>query len=375
MLDIKPENKEMTRLSLYDFLTIVESNKYIKLRIREMVNSNKYEDFYRNQYYTISNQLYSYYLTKYFPYQIIEKKKQVINKKQNNVIHEYTMTILNNKIDIFKLSKNNKEPFKNIQEIFMSKTNDNRSYSLWYKSYDEENWIYTNIIYKKYCNYCFLCINMPENLAWIENNLLVIPKVMGRYLLAFLDSEQIKRLIELDYAHIDKWFEFEYPIITGGKKIGRATYLEGFGPKINYTTNSLLLINGLKVLRGDYLLDAKSGFYTIHLFINNHYIKTSINIIASDKQQSILDNSYDDQYIYEIGYEEPPENIMENNPNIELTINNTSKDFLYTIIGKKAHKNSSLIKVMELMNYGNKQWNRAKIFNTYERNPSKFKKF
>lgn len=349
MLSIKPEYKEKNMLSLHDFSKIVESNKYIKDRIRKMVDSNKYENFYNDQYSIISNQLYSYYLTVYFTVQITKKNS---NKKITHIIHTYTMEIQDNTINIFQVNKYDTIKLKKIQNIFNAKTNDDISYSLWYKAYNDKSWTYTNIIYKKYCDYCFLCINTKRNLMWIKTKLHVTPSVIGIYLCAFLDSEKIKILPTLNYQYTDKFFE--YPLITGGEKIGRATYIEGFGPKINYTNNALLLINGVKVLSGDYLLTAKPGHYNIQLFINNHYIKTNINII-SDKQQDILNKMYNDSYIYETGEAEPPKNIQENKIIEELTIDFVSKNFLYSLIGRKImNKNNSLIKVMELINYGNK---------------------
>lgn len=262
------------------------------------------------------------------------------------------MVIQDDTIDIFLVNKYDTIKLKKIQSIFNSKTNDDISYSLWYKAYNDENWIYTNIIYKKYCEYCFLCINTKRNFRWIKTKLHVTPIIKGIYLCAFLDSEKIKILPTINYEYTDKFFE--YPLITGGQKIGRATYLEGFGPKINYTKNALLLINGVKVLNGDYLLNAKPGLYNIQLFIDTHYIKTNINII-SDKQKDILNKMYKDNYIYETGEAEPPKNIKENNIKEETATNYVSKNFLYTLIGKKINnQNNSLIKVMEFRNYGNK---------------------
>lgn len=349
MLSINPEYKENNMLSLHDFSKIVESNKDIKYRIREMVDSSKYENFYIDQYSIISNQLYSYYLTAYFTAQIIKRNS---SKKINQIIHTYTMAIQDDTINIFLVNKYDTIKLKKIQSVFNTKTNDDISYSLWYKTCNDENWIYTNIIYKKYCEYCFLCMNTNRNLMWIKTKLHVTPIVKGIYLCAFLDNEKIKILPTINYEYTDKFFE--YPLITGGQKIGRATYLEGFGPKINYTKNALLLINGVKVLNGDYLLNAKPGLYNIQLFIDTHYIKTNINII-SDKQKDILNKMYKDNYIYETGEAEPPKNIKENNIKEETATNYVSKNFLYTLIGKKINnQNNSLIKVMEFRNYGNK---------------------
>ncbi len=351
MLSIKPENKQNNMLSLYDFSKIVESNKYVKDRIREMTDSSKYENFNNNQYSTISNQLYAYYLTVYFPKKII-KRNMYSNKKAEQIIHTYTMEIQNNTINIFLINKYEKIKLKKIQNIFKSKTNNDISYSLWYKGHNDTNWIYTNIIYKKYCDYCFLCANTHRNFIWIKTTLNATPIIVENFLCTFLDSEKIKILPTINDEYTDKFFE--YPLITGGHKIGRATYLEGFGPKINYTKNSLLLINGLKVLNSDYLLTAKAGFYNIQLFIGNHYIKTNVNII-SDKQTVILNNTYKDKYIYETGKAEPPKYIEENNIKEKHLATCVSKNFLYTLIGKKIiNQNNSLIKVMELKNNGNK---------------------
>lgn len=245
-LNIKITDSNNKNLTIVDFKKIVNANKEIMNNIYEKASNRiKSNNFIKEQKEIITQQLYSYYITVNFTQKIYNK---IYIKKEININNSYSLKITDNKYFVtqYKNTYSKLLDSKEINNLEYSMTDNGIRYLLWYKVPYEENWTYTNVIYKKYCEYCIMCENTTINLTWLMNNFKIKPLISGKYLFIFFNANNIDKLIKLNSNYTDKFFT--YPIYYSGQRISRNMYEYKNGPILNINENSLILINGKKLL-------------------------------------------------------------------------------------------------------------------------------
>lgn len=328
-LNIKINSLNNNNLTTEDFKKIVNANKDIMNNIYNKVSSRIQNiNFIEEQKEIITQQLYSYYITVNFTQKLYKK---IYIKKEININNLYSLKIKENKyfITLYQNTCSKLLDNKSIDNLKFSMTDDGIKYLLWYKVSDEENWTYTNVIYKKYCKYCVMCENTSINIKWIMKNFNIKPFIIGKYLFMYLNPNNIEKLINLNSNYIDKFFT--YPIYYSGNRIARNTYEYKNGPILNISDKSLILINGQKITDKYFFNDCKTGEYNIHVFVDNHYIKT---IIYIENNNNI--NNMNNSFFYILGERKYKEK------NSSMT-----RSYLYLLAGKKIKKNK-LLNIIEV---------------------------
>lgn len=323
-LNIKINDSNNKNLTIEDFKKIVNANEEIMNNIYDKASNRiKSNNFIKEQKEIITQQLYSYYITVNFTQKIYHN---ICIKKEININNLYTLKIKDNKyfITLYQNTYTKILDNQSINNLEFSMTDDGIRYLLWYKVPHEENWTYTNVIYKKFCEYCIMCKNTTINLTWLMNNFSIKPLMIGIYLFIFFNANNIDKLIKLNSNYIDKFFT--YPIYYSGNRISRNTYEYKNGPILNINDKSLILINGQKITDKFFLKNCEVGEYKIHVFVDNHYIKTIIYI----KNKNNI-NDTDNIFFYILGegkYKEKHSSM--------------TRSYLYLLAGKRIKKNRLL---------------------------------
>lgn len=242
-------------------------HEYTKQEIRDIIETdNQLQD--TNEVECGTEQVYAYYKIHGIP-EDVEKVDRKQEKNQKEIYKKIeTIKLLYNKFKLRPIilveDENNREEISVIQLVGKIKENNiiffrkinhwEYEYSKYF--YDEDYEEYAVILSKRFYN------DLRDNGIQLDDKYYFIPSI----------SNKLKELIHRNDENNVIKDKNNKIIITGGLKVGRNKWIQGYGPEIIY--NNDIYINGEKQ-SSNYLKTCKSGEY----IIRTKYDITTVEII------------------------------------------------------------------------------------------------